>query len=106
MPGPELDAEPSASVVSLDVEASVQDLRAEEGAANELIPLWAVFAVGDPDALVYIRRITSCKLRRRADEGGTRLECGKFCPGSLESSAVGPGSRLICARTVLIEVCT
>ena len=36
-----------------------QDLRAEEGAANDLIPQWAGLAVGNPDALVYIRCITS-----------------------------------------------
>ena len=60
-PGSELDAEPSASEVSLDEEDSVQDLRAEEGAADELIPPWAEFAVGDPDAHVYIRHITSRK---------------------------------------------
>ena len=79
MPGPELDVEPSALEVFLDEEDDVQDLRAEEGAANDLIPQWAGLAVGNPDALVYIWCVTSSKLRRRADEGGTLLECGRFC---------------------------
>ena len=50
-----------------------------EGAADELIPQWAESAVGDPDAHVYIRHITSRKLHRLADEGGNRLKCGKLC---------------------------
>ena len=89
-PGSELDAEPSASEVSLDEEDNVQDLRAEEGAADELIPPWAEFAVGDPDAHVYIRHITSRKLHRLADEGGNRLKCGKLCSRKFEKLGERP----------------
>ncbi|CAE7244370.1 unnamed protein product [Symbiodinium sp. CCMP2592] len=89
-PGPEFNDEPSASEASLDEEDNVQDLRAEEAAADEIIPPWAELAVGDPDAHVYIRHITSRKLHRLADEGGNRLRCGKRCSKKFERLAERP----------------
>ncbi|CAE7808661.1 unnamed protein product [Symbiodinium sp. CCMP2592] len=89
-PGPEFNDEPSASEASLDEEDNVQDLRAEEAAADEIIPPWAELSVGDPDAHVYIRHITSRKLHRLADEGGNRLRCGKRCSKKFERLAERP----------------
>ncbi|CAE7555695.1 SLC24A2, partial [Symbiodinium sp. CCMP2592] len=91
---PEFNDEPSASEASLDEEDNVQDLRAEEAAADEIIPPWAELSVGDPDAHVYIRHITSRKLHRLADEGGNRLRCGKrFCAMAVTESKANFSSR-------------
>ena len=52
----------------MDEEDNVPDLRAEESAADVLVPPWSELVVNDPDAHVYIRHITSRKLHRLADE--------------------------------------
>ena len=89
-PGPEFVEEPSESEVSLDEEDNVQDLRAEEAAADQVVPPWAELVVQDPDALVYVRHITSRKLHRLADESGNRLKCGKACTRKFERLSEKP----------------
>ena len=89
-PGPEFVEEPSESEVSLDEEDNVQDLRAEEAAADQVVPPWAELVVQDPDALVYVRHITSRKLHRLADESGNRLKCGKACARKFERLSEKP----------------
>ena len=90
MPDEEIDLEVSPSEASMDEEDNVPDLRAEESAADVLVPPWSELVVNDPDAHVYIRHITSRKLHRLADESGNRLKCGKRCSKKFERLAERP----------------